>query len=94
MAVCETQGMEVNEMDWQVVEKMRVKEDLIETTKGKMKRDGAEENETEEPREDQTSSTPKTNEEVIGKEGTPNGVALSNHRFDPFPIFPCSFSAF
>ena len=78
-------------MDWQVVEKMRVKEDLIETTKGKMKRDGAEENETEEPREDQTSSTPKTNEEVIRKEGTPNGVALSNHRFDPFPIFPCFF---
>ena len=82
-------------MDWQVVEKMRGKEDSMEAMKEnkevEMKRDRVEKNEKEGFREDQT---PKTNQEVAGEEGTPNGVALSNHRFDPFPIFPCSFSAF
>ena len=81
-------------MDWQVVEKMRGKEDSMEAMKEnkevEMKRDRVEENEKEGFREDQ-SSTPKTNQEVTGKEETPNGVALSNHRFDPFPIFPCFF---
>ena len=85
----------MNEMDWQVVEKMRGKEDSMEAMKEnkevEMKRDRVEKNEKEGFREDQT---PKTNQEVAGEEGTPNGVALSNHRFDPFPIFPCSFSAF
>ena len=91
--MCETEGMEVNEMDWQVVEKMRGKEDFMETMKGnnevEMKKDGVEKNEKEGFREDQTS-TPMANQEVTEKEGTPSGVALSNHRFDPFPISPSS----
>ena len=85
-------------MDWQVIEKMRGREDSMEETKGNkevdMKRDGK--NETEGPRKNENRSTLKTTKEVMEnvvrkEEGTPNGVALSNHRFDPFPIYPGSF---
>ena len=64
----------------------------MEETKGNkevdIKRDGK--NETERPRKHE-NSTPKTNQEVTGQEGMPNGVALSNHRFDSIPILPPSF---
>ena len=82
-------------MEWQVMEKMRGKEDLMEATKGNAKaatkKDGFGKNEKGGSIEDQ-NSTHKTDQEepenhVRKNEGIPNAVALSNHRFDPFPFF-------
>ena len=79
--------MEVSEQEWQITERMRGKEDSAEAANGNKEREG--------PGKDQSSSKgskKETQENAVGKiDGTPNAVALSNHRFGLFPFSPIYF---
>ena len=79
--------MEVSEQEWQITERMRGKEDSAEAANGNKEREG--------PGKDQSSSKgskKETQENAVGKiDGTPNAVALSNHRFGLFLFLPTIF---